>query len=523
MRNTIAAAALAMLASSGSAFAADCTKGLLWPYVRNPGDCLTEDEIKTGVYQGAPQGPVDVDNIKSPAPAQPAIPVTAQDCHETGIWPFRSEECTPIAKTSATNSAPPPQPAVSNSSPPAPVPAATPAAPAPAPAPAVVTQTTAAPAAAPAVVTQTTTAPAAGSCTKSLLWPFVRDSGDCPTAVERTGTPNPVTGRTSTPTQTAAPAAPAVSTQARPAPTPAVAQNCHETGIWPFRSEECTPLATTSPTNSAPAPRPAAANTQPAAQIPVAQAAQPVAQPQVTAATPASARCSKGLLWPFVRDSGDCATEVEKIGTPNPVTGRASAPAATATTAMPAVARQTTPAPAPAATMAQAATASCGKSWLWPFVRDSGDCPTAVEKSTGAARPAPVQASAPPAAAPAAMPAVVRQTTPAPAPAPTMAQAATASCGKSWLWPFVRDSGDCPTAVEKSTGAARPAPVQASAPPATAPAAMPAVMTQTTAPAPAEAPTQPAPATASCNKGLLWPFVREPGDCPTSADKGQTH
>ena len=130
MRNTIAAAAIAMLASSGSAFAADCTKGLLWPYVRNPGDCLTEDEIKTGVYQGAPQGPVDVDNIKSPAPTQPAIPVTAQDCHETGIWPFRSEECTPIAKTSATNSAPPPpQPAVSNSSPPAPVPAATPAAP----------------------------------------------------------------------------------------------------------------------------------------------------------------------------------------------------------------------------------------------------------------------------------------------------------------------------------------------------------------------------------------------------------
>jgi len=455
MRNTIAAAAIAMLASSGSAFAADCTKGLLWPYVRNPGDCLTEDEIKTGVYQGAPQGPVDVDNIKSPAPAQPAIPVTAQDCHETGIWPFRSEECTPIAKTSATNSAPPPQPAVSNTSPPAPIPAATPATPAPAAAPAVVTQTTPAPAAAPAVVTQTSAAPAAGSCTKSWLWPFVRDSGDCPTAVERTGTPNPVTGRASAPTQTAAPAAPAVLTQARPAPTPAVAQNCHETGIWPFRSEECTPLATTSPTNSAPAPRPAAAaNNQPAAQIPP-QAAQPVAQPQVTAATPASAQCSKGLLWPFVRDSGDCATEVEKSGTPNPVTGRATAPAQAAAPAAPVLVTQASPAPTPAA------------------------APQAVTANT--------------------------------------------SCGKSWLWPFVRDSGDCPTAVEKSTGAARPAPVQASAPTATPPAAMPAVMRQTTAPAPAEAPTQPAPATASCNKGLLWPFVREPGDCPTSADKGQTH
>ena len=44
MRILIAAGVTLFLASSGSAMAAECTKGLLWPYVRNPGDCLTDDE-----------------------------------------------------------------------------------------------------------------------------------------------------------------------------------------------------------------------------------------------------------------------------------------------------------------------------------------------------------------------------------------------------------------------------------------------------------------------------------------------
>jgi hypothetical protein len=60
-------ATIAFFAASGSAFAADCTKGLLWPYTRNPGDCLTDVEIKagkTGVYTGPVNTNVDVSSIK---------------------------------------------------------------------------------------------------------------------------------------------------------------------------------------------------------------------------------------------------------------------------------------------------------------------------------------------------------------------------------------------------------------------------------------------------------------------------
>ncbi len=57
-------------------------------------------------------------------------------------------------------------------------------------------------------------------------------------------------------------------------------------------------------------------------------------------------------------------------------------------------------------------------------------------------------------------------------------------------------------------GAPPPPPMSATqAPPA---AAGPAV-TQNVAP--------PAAYPATCYKGLLWPFIREPGDCPTDAEK----
>jgi hypothetical protein len=36
------------------------------------------------------------------------------------------------------------------------------------------------------------------------------------------------------------------------------------------------------------------------------------------------------------------------------------------------------------------------------------------------------------------------------------------------------------------------------------------------------APPAAAPAETGCHKGLLWPFVRDPGDCPSSAEQGQT-
>src|SRR5260221_4690281 len=70
MRLLIFAASVVFFAASGSAFAADCTKGMLWPYTRNPGDCLTDAEIKagqTGVYSGPVNINVDVSSIKPDA------------------------------------------------------------------------------------------------------------------------------------------------------------------------------------------------------------------------------------------------------------------------------------------------------------------------------------------------------------------------------------------------------------------------------------------------------------------------
>src|SRR5258707_13044837 len=69
-------ARVVLFGASGSAFAADCTKGMLWPYTRNPGDCLTDVEIKagkTGVYSGPVNTNVDVSSIK-PETSAPSTP-----------------------------------------------------------------------------------------------------------------------------------------------------------------------------------------------------------------------------------------------------------------------------------------------------------------------------------------------------------------------------------------------------------------------------------------------------------------
>ena len=75
MRLATFVASVAFFAASGSAlaaFAADCTKGMLWPYTRNPGDCLTDAEIKAGrigVYAGPVNTNVDVSSINPDASA----------------------------------------------------------------------------------------------------------------------------------------------------------------------------------------------------------------------------------------------------------------------------------------------------------------------------------------------------------------------------------------------------------------------------------------------------------------------
>src|SRR5438105_10920535 len=276
-----------------------------------------------------------------------------------------------------------------------------------------------------------------------------------------------------------------------------------------------------------------------------------------------AAECSKGLLWPYVRNPGDCLTEDEiksgRLGSYTPANGAVTPPATptqaqpAATPSAPQTATQPPPAPSPAAAVQSsaalsvqpaqapvtpaAASETCGKGLLWPFVRQDGDCPTAAERKTrgvavqakpaseqgnlvssifgssDAAKPAAQPAIQPAAAQPASQPAAAIQPIAQPA-------AATTSCRKGLFWPFVRDEGDCATAAEIKSGGTRPiaTPVKA-----TQSAAAPAVAIPAVAPAPPAAPIPlavndtPAVNSESCHKGVFWPFVRDEGDCPTTA------
>src|SRR5262245_53758521 len=88
MRVTLAlAACVIVFAGQGPTLAASCGKGMLWPYVRNPGDCLTDAEIKagqTGTYNGPVNTNPDISGIRIEKPAQnvittvtPSAPVAA--------------------------------------------------------------------------------------------------------------------------------------------------------------------------------------------------------------------------------------------------------------------------------------------------------------------------------------------------------------------------------------------------------------------------------------------------------------
>src|SRR6185437_6163421 len=101
--------------------------------------------------------------------------------------------------------------------------------------------------------------------------------------------------------------------------------------------------------------------------------------------------------------------------------------------------------------------------------------------------------------------------------------APSAGCNKGWLWPFVRDSGDCQTEVERKSVGNSPYSCSPATPVSVTPTQMSAVQpgnqpNPPTVAAPANAPSSsPVSAPASCTKGLLWPFVRGAGDCPSDA------
>jgi pyruvate/2-oxoglutarate dehydrogenase complex dihydrolipoamide acyltransferase (E2) component len=223
-----------------------------------------------------------------------------------------------------------------------------------------------------------------------------------------------------------------------------------------------------------------------------------------------AADCNKGMLWPFVRNPGDCLTDVEmaagKTGVySGPVNTNVDVSAIKPATTE--AAGSITSGPVGNAGVASLGTTgpvACNKGWLWPFVRDSGDCLTETERKTngngvfggGTA----TQASL---------------TQPATSPNLSTASlpASSAGCSKGWLWPFVRDSGDCLTETERKSngngvyGGGAAAQVSVTQP-ANAPNA-------STANPPASAAGS---SSAACSKGLLWPFVRDAGDCLTEAE-----
>ena len=173
------------------------------------------------------------------------------------------------------------------------------------------------------------------------------------------------------------------------------------------------------------------------------------ANPAVVASVPASTgACTKGWLWPFVRDGGDFLTDTEKSEASPATYGGGPAPVSQATAAS--LERQhgvswncrwrACPRRAPAT-----------KGWLWPFVRrDKGDCPTDTEKEGRPCRHlcgAPRRFSGELRRA-----ADGQQLLPAAPQRWRACPAVTGACSKGWLWPFVRDNGDCLTATEKQEG-----------------------------------------------------------------------
>jgi hypothetical protein len=199
-----------------------------------------------------------------------------------------------------------------------------------------------------------------------------------------------------------------------------------------------------------------------------------------------AASCGKGMLWPYVRNPGDCLTDAEiaagargvyngavntnpDLGAmqQNPAAVAAPAPALQSSVAAqqpiavsPNGVPVATPAPAPAANLQAAPAADCSKGYLWPFVKKAGDCQSGEPKkagvgtSVGGVGPgtqANAAAPAPRAPAPlfAANSGAVAAT---PAAAPAASTPVEPSCTKGALWPFVKKAGDCASSVEQKKG-----------------------------------------------------------------------
>jgi hypothetical protein len=196
MRAFALAVCVWVLTANGAAMAAECTKGMLWPYVRNPGDCLTDEEIRAG-QKGAYSGPVntnpDVANIKVVTPPQNSV--GGGGSSGGGLL---DKLDLPTFSTTGDSTA---------------------------------TYDSLGPA---GVIRRSNTAPAT-ACNKGYLWPFYRSPGDCLTDEEKAQGRNGVYRAEEyvAPTPVSATAS-AANSNAGAANEPPPAPACHKGLLWPF-------------------------------------------------------------------------------------------------------------------------------------------------------------------------------------------------------------------------------------------------------------------------------------------------
>ena len=259
MRVLALAVFMMVLGADQSASAASCGKGMLWPYVRNPGDCLTDAEVAAGA-RGVYNGPVNTNPDLGAMQQNPAVAAPAP----------APQGPAPVQQPIAVN---PNGVAV------APLPAQQP-----------VTVDPNGVVASPAQVATYQPAPAANpaECTKSLLWPFVKKPGDClmGTSAEEKRKRNgmPCYYRKPGDCQIAEPKPVGVVTTVG--------------GVGPVAQANARAAAGLQAPAAIPAANPGS--------VPVT----PVDAP--AASTPVEPSCTKGAFWPFVKKAGDCATSAEQ-------------------------------------------------------------------------------------------------------------------------------------------------------------------------------------------------------------------
>ena len=191
----------------------ECNKGIFWPFVRDPGDCLTDAERRSGMSGTHRGSEVPQAETAEPALQSPASQSLTSQSNAPDASPAQAQQSAPPSE----GNAPPAAPANPNSTPnvaspavsspptappnaqmPAPANVPTPAqasvsAPAEEPEQAASAQPVAAQNVQPASEAEAVQDPASdgratytgdGGCTKGVFWPFVRRAGDCLTDAE---------------------------------------------------------------------------------------------------------------------------------------------------------------------------------------------------------------------------------------------------------------------------------------------------------------------------------------------------